>query len=286
MELLGVIGNPIAHSLSPVMHNAALAATGRQGVYLPFLVEHAELAQAVYGARALGFTGLNVTIPFKEHVLPYLTELTPEARRIQSVNTIAFIDDRIVGHTTDGIGFTAAAKSELDFDFSRKAVLVIGAGGAARAITAELLARQCRVYITNRTYQRAEAFRELAGSARLQLTAVPMHPEALQPIMGQVDVVINTTSVGMAKPSAQNPGRESRADVPIPAELLLPQHLVIDIIYNPKQTLFLRLAQEKGCRTQNGVGMLVWQAVKAWEFWWGIAPPVEPMYQAIEASLS
>ncbi|HHX01284.1 MAG TPA: shikimate dehydrogenase [Firmicutes bacterium] len=287
MELLGVIGNPIAHSLSPVMHNTALAAAGKKAVYLPFLVKHEELAQAIYGAQALGFTGLNVTIPFKEQVLPYLTELTPEAEVIKSVNTIAFIADRIVGHTTDGIGFIAAAKHELNFDFIRKTVLVIGAGGAARAIVAQLLAHQCRVYITNRTDHRARALLTLGDNAREQMTVVPMQLESLREIMDQVEVVINTTSVGMAKPAAPTSSNsQDQTQVPIPAELLLPQHLVIDIIYNPKQTLFLEMASQRGCRIQNGVGMLVWQAVKAWEFWWGITPPLDKMYQAVKASLS
>lgn len=120
MELLGVIGNPIAHSLSPAMHQAALKAAGKEGRYLAFLVEPEELGPAVYGAKALGFTGLNVTIPFKEQVLPYLDQLTPEAAAIQSVNTIAFSGGRIIGHSTDGAGFAAAAKHELGYDFPGK----------------------------------------------------------------------------------------------------------------------------------------------------------------------
>jgi len=278
MELLGVIGNPIAHSLSPVMHQAALAAAGKQGIYLAFLVKPEDLGQAVRGAKALGFTGLNVTIPFKQQVLPYLDALTPEAESIQSVNTIAFTGGRIVGHSTDGIGFAAAAEHELGYDFTGKTVLVIGAGGAARAIVAQLLSQQCRVYVTNRTEARAFTLLDLAGKDPARLTVVPMQPQNLESIMAQVDAVVNTTPVGMKQQAAQ-------PELPIPAELLLPQHLVIDIIYNPKQTLFLELARQKGCRTQNGVGMLVWQAVKAWEFWWGITPPAQVMYQAVEDAL-
>ncbi|HOB08305.1 MAG: shikimate dehydrogenase [Limnochordia bacterium] len=285
MELLGVIGNPIAHSLSPAMHQAALKAAGKEGRYLAFLVEPEELGPAVYGAKALGFTGLNVTIPFKEQVLPYLDQLTPEAAAIQSVNTIAFSGGRIIGHSTDGAGFAAAAKHELGYDFSGKTALVVGAGGAARAVVAQLLAEQCRVYITNRTEQRARALLALAGGDTERLAVVPMQRQNLEPIMGRVDVVINTTSVGMAKNKEAAAGHPAELELPIAAELLLPRHLVIDIIYNPKRTLFLETAEKKGCRVQNGVGMLVWQAVKAWEFWWGITPPVDVMYQAVEASL-
>ncbi len=277
MELLGVIGNPIGHSLSPVMHSAAFKAVGRSALYLPFLVEADQLSQAIYGAQALGFTGLNITVPYKEKVLPYLTELTDEAEAVQSVNTIKFTEDRIIGHSTDGEGFMAAAEYELGYDFRGKTVLIMGAGGAAKAVTAALLNKQCQVYITNRTLERAEQLVHSLNRFGTQLEVVPLNSAALEPVMDEIEVVVNTTSVGMA----QNLGQ-----TPLAPSLLAPHQLVIDIIYNPEKTQLLKAAEQIGCRVQNGVGMLVWQAVKAWEFWWGITPPAEIMYQAVKASLS
>lgn len=277
MELLGVIGNPIAHSLSPIMHTAAFQAVGMKGIYLPLLVEQEQLAQAIYGAQALGFAGLNVTVPYKEKVLPYLTDLTPQAQAVGSVNTIKFSRDRIIGHTTDGEGFTAAAADELGFDFQGKTAFVVGAGGAARAIAAALVEKECRIYLANRTQKRAEQLAAAVDAAGEQISVVPLEPVQLAPIMEQVEVVINTTSVGMT---------DSIEQTSIDPGLLKPQQLVIDIVYNPEKTRLLKEAEKLGCRIQNGVGMLVWQAVKAWEFWWGITPPADIMYKAVKASLS
>lgn len=277
MELLGVIGNPISHSLSPVMHEAALRATGKAGIYLPLLVEEKRLAQAIYGAQALGFTGLNVTVPFKEKVIPYLTSLTPEAQRIQSVNTISFQGDQIIGHSTDGPGFMRAVESELAIDFTGKTILVIGAGGAARAIVAELSKFPCRLVLVNRTLERATKLaHDLSGSSLAEFTVLPLIESVIKPVMGDVDVIINTTSVGMAATHTQTP---------ISPALLNLRHIVIDIIYNPQESQLLKVAKQRGCRVQNGVGMLVYQAVLAWDFWWGQTPPVDVMFEAIKASL-
>lgn len=277
MELLGVIGNPIGHSLSPVMHNKAFELSGKKAVYVPMLVKEDELEAAILGAKALGFLGLNVTVPFKEQVIPFLTELTPQARTIKSVNTIKFEGDQIIGHSTDGLGFEAALVQELSLGLTGKRILVVGAGGAARAIVHQILTHNCFVYLTNRTASRADQIlSELTKEQQAKAKFCPLDNDALREITPQVDIIINTTSVGMAKTLDQTP---------ISPELLETKHTVIDIIYNPGESLLLKKATEKGCQVQNGIGMLVWQAVKAWEFWWGIQPPVEQMYKTIKASL-
>ncbi len=277
MKLFGVIGNPISHSLSPIMHEAAFKALGKSCAYLPMLVEPNQLDAALKGAAALGFTGLNVTIPFKEQVIPYLTELTDGARAIGSVNTILFKDNQIIGHSTDGLGFQWAAKEELGLEFSNRRVLVIGAGGAARAIISQLLKLNCIVYVANRTFAKIErVIRDIAQNRANQIVPLELSTNKLAQVMHQISVVINTTSVGM---------QETKGQTPISADLLHSNQAVIDIIYNPKESLLLRLAKEKGCPTQNGVGMLVWQAAKSWEFWLGITPPIDVMYAAVKASL-
>lgn len=277
MELLGVIGNPISHSLSPKMHNAAFHAVGKQGIYIPLLVDENQLEQAINGAKALGFTGLNVTVPFKEKVIPYVTDLSEEAKAVRSVNTILFTQDAIIGHSTDGPGFEQAAKIELGLDFSGSNILLIGAGGAARGIANQLLKHDCTLYITNRTYSRAQKLvSDLVKNQGHEISIIKFAQNRLEQIIAAVDVIINTTSVGM---------KETIDQTPIPADLLHEKQTVIDIIYNPKESLLLKTAKEKGCRIQNGVGMLVWQAVKSWEFWWGVTPPSDVMYQAVKASL-
>lgn len=278
MELLGVIGNPISHSLSSVMHNQAFKKLGKEAIYVPMLVTTGKLKEAIAGAQALGFVGLNVTVPFKEQVIPYLTELTDQARATKSVNTIKFDGDQIIGHSTDGLGFEHALISELQMDLDKKNILLIGAGGAARAIVHQVLTHDCLLYIANRTVSRAEQIvNELSKAQSANVEVCSLDPSSLREIMDQIDIVVNTTSVGMEK---------TISETPIPLCLLEAKHTVIDIIYNPQESMLLKKARSKGCRVQNGIGMLVWQAAKAWEFWWGIHPPIDKMYETVKASLS
>ncbi len=276
MDVLGVIGNPIAHSLSPVMHNNAFSASRRDAIYVPLLVEDGDLSKALAGARALGFLGLNVTIPYKEKVIPYLTDLTEEAKQIGSVNTILFANQRSYGHTTDGPGFRHSMAAELSISPKGNRFLVLGAGGSARAIVHQLVKEDCYVTIANRTQERAEALvAELMPYAKGVLQAVGT--ENLASVARDANIIVNTTSAGM----------KATIDVsPIALDLLHKEHTVIDIIYNPQETVLLHTAKKLGCQVQNGVGMLVWQAAVAWDFWWQQQPPIEVMYQAVNHSLN
>lgn len=278
LELLGVIGNPISHSLSPVMHNSAFQAIKKTAVYVPMLVQEDNLSQAIQGAKALGFTGINVTVPFKEKVIPFLTQMTDDARIVGSVNTILFQGQEIIGHTTDGAGFQQAMEMEVGINPVGKSFLVLGAGGAARAIAHQLSKQDCQVYLTNRTLDRAQRLAsDLEATAIRKPIVIANQQQELAKAVQECQVIINTTSVGMEATKDQSP---------FPLDLLTQEHQVIDIIYNPAETLLLKTARELGCTVQNGVGMLVWQAVKAWEFWWGITPPVDVMYQALKNSLA
>lgn len=277
MELFGVIGNPISHSLSHVMHNAAFQDMNKDAIYVPMHVEEPDLAAAIYGARALGFTGINVTVPYKEQVVPYLTSLTPEASKTQSVNTVLFTNNEIIGHSTDGAGFAQAVVNELDIKLAGKRFLILGAGGAARAIIHQLAEENCQLIIANRTRHKAEQLaQEINPNFANQVQVISLEQADLAKATATSEIIVNTTSVGMEATIDQSP---------LPVELLLPQHSVVDIIYNPQESNLLAAARKLGCQTRNGVGMLVWQAVKAWEFWWNIKPDVDVMYAALNKSL-
>lgn len=276
MEILGVIGNPIDHSLSPEMHNSAFRAVGKRAMYVPLHVQESNIGAALLGAKALGFRGLNVTIPYKETIIPFLDDLTMEAREIGTVNTILFRENKMIGHTTDGPGFVEALQEGLDLKPTGTRFLIIGAGGSARAIVNQLLKDQCHVIIANRSDKRAQKLvadlnRYAKGTIRVLESLGSLHT-----VVDECDVIVNTTSVGM---------KATRNLTPFPIEQLCDHHKVVDIIYSPQRTVLLQAAEAKGLPNINGVGMLVGQAAKAWEFWWGESPPVEVMYNAVKCSL-
>ncbi|TDA67724.1 MAG: shikimate dehydrogenase [Clostridia bacterium] len=274
-KLLGVLGYPVEHSLSPAMHNAALAGLGLDVVYLPLPVRPADLGRAVRGMQALGFIGANVTIPHKEAALTLADELGAEARLIGAVNTLVFRGGKILGHNTDAAGFLLSLREEADFDPAGKTCLILGAGGAARAVAVALVQAGSRaVYIANRTRERAA---ELASGLQRDLgvpaRALSIEEGELAPVLEQADLVVQASPVGM------HPHRG--APPIIDPALLSPAALVYDLIYNPPETTFLRLAREKGCRTLNGLGMLVYQGAMAFKLWTGVSAPVAVMRAAI-----
>ncbi|MFZ3102810.1 MAG: shikimate dehydrogenase [Desulfitobacteriaceae bacterium] len=262
-----VIGDPIAHSLSPVMHQAGYKALGLSAQYLKFKVETQKLPEAIAGLRALGFSGCNITIPHKESVLCCVDELTPEAKRAGAVNTLKFTPEKIIGHNTDGLGFVRSIRGKLDKFEGRQAV-ILGAGGAARGIALTLAELGMNLLILNRTPEKAselvEDIRSVGGSA----SSGELRPGAWQK---SVDLLVQTTSVGLHGES-------------FPFELidLSPRALVVDVIFGSKVTPFLQKAQALGCHTLNGLGMLLYQGALAWEFWLGGLAPVEVMWAALQ----
>lgn len=261
-RLLGVIGYPIGHSLSPLMHNTAIRHLSLNQVYLPFEVHPDGLGTAVAGLKALGARGINVTIPHKEAVIQYVDELSEEARLVGAVNTLLFEEHRTFGHNTDGKGFLAALEEEgIDSPVGKVAV-VLGAGGAARAICVQLLlANAGRLVIANRTYARAVALaRSLSETiSGAQVDTVELTPLALRDAVCSAQLVINTTSVGMG----------GSGSPPLPWELIRPDHLVCDIVYRPLKTPLLRQAEARGCRTVGGLGMLIHQGNLSFNLWTG-----------------
>lgn len=267
--LYGVIGDPIRHSKSPVMLNRAFREAGINGAYGAFHVTPDRLGEAIAGIRALGFRGLNVTIPHKIEVMNYLDEIDEGARAIGAVNTIVNEGGRLIGHNTDGIGYVRSLKEEAEPDLAGKRIVVVGTGGAARGIV-WALAREnpAAIVLVNRTAERA---RELAAFFDPRLvTALPW--ESLREACADADVVINTTSVGMS------PNVDA---TPLDPQWLRPGAVASDLIYNPLTTTFLRKAAERGCRIHGGLGMFVYQGAYAFEYWTGQPAPAAAMRAAV-----
>jgi shikimate dehydrogenase len=271
-RLVGVIGWPVAHSMSPAMHNAAFASLGLDWRYLALPVEPERVGEAVRGLRALGFAGANVTVPHKQAVMAHLDRVSPAAQAIGAVNTIVIRDDRLLGDNTDWLGFLAALREE-GFEPEGRCCAVLGAGGAARAVVYALASAGATVTVYNRTAARAES---LVGGLSASLPGAPLHARpltALGEISNETELLVNTTSLGMWPETEASPW---------PAALPLPSHLAVcDLVYNPPQTLLLTQAQAAGARAIGGLGMLVHQGAAAFEMWTGHHPPTEVMRQAI-----
>ena len=267
---LGVIGDPIAHSKSPVMHEAALRESGIAGEYKALHITPDRLADMIAAVREDEYRGINITIPHKEHVMRYLDELSEDARRIGAVNTIVNEGGRLVGRNTDGIGYVRSLKEEAAAELAGRRIVVVGAGGAARGIIHALAAEAPeRIVLLNRTTERAEALaNEWKDLADILAFSSDRAAEALR----DADIVINTTSVGM------HPHLD---ETPLDPALLRGSEIVSDLIYNPLETKLLRLAREKGCRTHGGLGMFVYQGAYAFEYWTGTPAPIEAMRTAV-----
>ncbi|GAA0137815.1 shikimate dehydrogenase [Paenibacillus sp. YSY-4.3] len=274
--LFGVMGDPISQTKSPAMHSAALAAESLSGTYVPLHVKQERLGDAIKGIVALGYRGVNVTVPHKVDVMKYVDVLDEAAKHIGAVNTIVNEDGVLTGYNTDGIGYIRSLKEEAVSDLSGKHVLVIGCGGAARGIVYALLQEKPgRVLIANRTVAKAqELVDEWTHLGAISACSIEELAQILQE--NHIDIVINTTSVGMY-PKA--------GELPIPAELLSPHMVVSDLIYNPLKTELLVRAEAIGCRIHNGLGMFVYQGAYAFEYWTGRPAPIEAMRAAVLSSL-
>ena len=254
--------------MSPVMHNAAFKNEGIDYVYLPFRVKKEHLERAITGMRALNIRGLNVTIPHKVAVIPLLDKIDPLADKIGAINTIVNDSGVLKGYNTDATGFLRALQRQ-GIEPEGKSVVILGAGGAARAIAFMLAERGSRLVILNRTWHRAEACADrIIETTHGDVSALELNQENLETTLVGADIVVNTTSVGMS------PGVE---ETPIPATLLMPQLVVFDIVYNPIKTRLQQEAEKAGIAVIGGLDMLLWQGVLAFEMWTGQEAPAELM---------
>ena len=272
---LGLTGFPLEHSLSPKIHTAALQACQLDGEYSLFPVhphDRQALRDLLDRVRSRDLHGLNVTIPHKQTVIPYLDELTPTARSIGAVNTIYLSDDRLVGDNTDAPGFLADLKKFLDAEslsHSEVRTLVLGAGGSARAVVYALLHHGWSVTIAARRLEQAE---QIAGSFtayQLKITDVSLSDLDAS----KFTLVVNTTPIGMTPNTHQSPWP---AEVPFP-----PRAAIYDLVYNPRETKLVQEACARGLSATTGVGMLIEQAALAFEIWTGCEPPREALLRAV-----
>lgn len=269
-QLYGVIGCPIHHSLSPVMHNDAFQTLSIDAHYHAFHVEKEALPAAIEGMRALGIAGMNVTIPHKTAVIPLLDEVDDMAKRIGAVNTIVRENDCLIGYNTDGPGFVRALVEETNTTIQGKRILLIGAGGAARGIYFSLATAQAaQIDICNRTKEKAE---QLIEESDISVNGRAYSLTEAEARLSQYDIIINTTSVGLS------PNVDA---MPLSLDYLSERTIVSDIIYNPLETKWLKEARKKGAIVQNGVGMFVYQGALAFEKWTGVFPDVERMKQVV-----
>ena len=276
-RLLAVIGAPIAHSLSPIIQNAALHAAGLDYVYAALPVRADALASAVRGLYDAGIAGFNVTTPFKTAIIPLLDALSEDARRIQAVNTVVVEDGRLVGHNTDVAGFLAGF-AERGIALTGKNAVLIGAGGAARAALWGLLrSGVSSVVIGVRNASKGAA---LAADFAVDgdVRAVSFDDTAWIAACSDANLVVQTTPLGMTPHTAEMP--------PVDAAVINSSAVVYDLIYTPAETRFLREARARGCETINGETMLVAQGAEAFSLWTGIRPDVELMKRVLREELS
>ncbi len=269
-RLCGIIGDPIEHSMSPAMHNAAFKELGIDYVYLPFRVKKEDVGKAIAGMRALNIKGLNVTIPHKVAVLQFLDKLDPLAEKIGAVNTIVNDDGVLSGYNTDAAGFLQALL-EKGFEPERKRTVILGAGGASRAVSFILADRGAQLVILNRRLELDWAIELASRISQIfgkKVDALELNRENMARALDKADILVNATSVGMSPDTDQTP---------VNIELLRPDLVVYDIVYNPIKTKLLREAETAGAKTIPGVDMLVWQGVLAFEKWTGQKAPVELM---------
>ncbi|MBI4498432.1 MAG: shikimate dehydrogenase [Chloroflexi bacterium] len=289
MRYVGLLGYPLRHSLSAVFQQAALDALGLDLRYQPWEVPPEEVPAAVAALRGPDRLGMNVTIPYKETVIPLLDGLSRSAARIGAVNTIVRQGDALVGYNTDAPGFLRALRDDAGFAPAGRRALLLGAGGAARAVAFALLeAGAWSLVVTNRSPERASRLAaELAAVDRDEATGpggrtgvqvALWTPTALAQVLQGVDLVVNCTPIGM---------RHSDGEGQSPLEgVLLPSHvLYCDLVYNPEQTPFLWQAAAAGAATLGGLPMLIYQGAEAFRMWTGMAAPVEVMFAAARKAL-
>lgn len=273
-RLAAVVANPIKHSISPFIHNSAFEATNTNGVYLAWEVDAAELAETVANIRRYQMYGINLSMPYKEQVIPYLDQLSEEACLIGAVNTVVNREGTLIGYNTDGKGFF---KSLPSFKISKKRLVLLGAGGAAKAILAQAIldgVSQISVFVRSSSMEKTRSYLEKIQNAtgfRVDLFALE-DVQNLQDSITQADLLVNGTNVGMDGSSQ-----------PIPTSIVLPEKLLVaDVIYQPFETPFLKWARNQGNQSINGLGMLLYQAAEAFELWTGKEMPTDQIWELLK----
>lgn len=276
-RVFGIIGWPVNHSLSPVFQNAAFEYLGLDCCYVPFPVHPDRLDASIRAIPALNIAGLNVTVPHKESVISCLSALSAEAKIIGAVNTIQVTGEGLIGHNTDGLGFMASLHESGESVIGRS-IMIVGAGGAARAVVLSLAEGGAgAIVIANRTISKAESIKKSVQEhfPSVRVEVIGMEPADLKVVFSSVDMIVNTTSIGL----------KSGDPSPVPKEFLHKDLFVCDLIYNPPDTELVRYAKELCRGHMNGTGMLINQGAASFKLWTGIEPPVHVMRQALQDAL-
>jgi shikimate dehydrogenase len=275
-QICALIGDPVEHSLSPHIQNAAFKHLNLNFVYVAFKVTKKNVEKALDGARALGIKGLNVTMPLKTAVIPHLDQLTPEAEKIGAVNTILNDNGKLIGYNTDGLGALKALKANGQ-NPAGKNILILGAGGAARAIAFTLCKEANAVVILNRTLEKAKT---LAEELNKTLGKTVRHGRLDEKTLGKevksADILVNATSLGMSP---------YENETPVNMKLLHRNLTVFDLVYNPPETKLLKEAKAVGAKTVDGLSMLVYQGALSFEIWTGKKAPIDVMMKACREGL-
>lgn len=266
-QLVGVFGSPITHTASPAMHNAAFAALNMNWVYIAAHVEPVHLRNALIGIRDMNFRGVNLTVPHKILALDLMDEIDPEARQLGAVNTVVVADGRLVGHNTDGYGFTKAIQEDFNLTLAGKRIVILGAGGAGRALAVQCLREgAAAVIVANRTPGKTTG---------IPCQSIPLEPATVADALCQADLLVNATSVGLKDDDTLG----------LPASAFRRELCVYDTIYRPAETQLLRQAAAAGARTSNGLSMLLHQGARSFEIWTGRKPPLAVMRRALRAAV-
>jgi len=269
-KICALIGDPVEHTMSPAIHNAAFSEMGLDYVYVAFGVKADEVPAAINSMKALNIRGMSVTMPHKVAVLKLLDKLDPLAEKIGAVNTVVNDDGILTGYNTDATGFLQAML-ERGIEPKGKNITVLGAGGASKAVSFILSDRGANLVILNRLQEfdwAVELARKISQTFSKNVEALELNRDNLVKTLGKTDILVNATSVGMS-PDID--------ETPVPSELLKPGLIVYDIIYNPVKTKLLKDGEAAGAEIISGVDMLVWQGVHAFEKWTGLKPPFDVM---------
>lgn len=272
-RMAAVLARPIKHSLSPLIHNLAFEMTGVNGVYLAWDIGEGDLAESLENLRRYHMFGLNVSMPYKERVIPYLDSLDPVAQQIGAVNTIVREGEALIGYNTDGLGFWRSLSDLAGFDNRRKTILVIGTGATARAIMTQAALQGVKEIIafTKSKYleQSQERLASMSCQSELSLSVLPLEDDVqLMEALSRSDILVNASSLGM-----------NGLSLPVPYDFKFPFGLLVaDVIYQPFETPLLALARQEGLKTINGLGMLLYQAAESFRLWTGYEMPTAKIW--------
>lgn len=277
-KMIGLLGYPLGHSFSSLMHNSVFEQRSLNKIYIPIEVLPENLETVVRGISKMNFDGFNVTIPHKIKIMKYLDEIDEYAKCIGAVNTVTIKNGVLKGYNTDGIGFLRSYEEITETKVEGKNVFVLGSGGASRAISMTLaLNKANKIYICNRTHEKAVALvNDINNQAGECSIAVPMEYEEMEKAIKDSDILINATSIGMYPNVDKSP---------ISKNLLNKKLIVYDAVYNPKKTKLLLDAEEIGCKTVMGLSMLIYQGSEAFELWTNSKAPVDLMFKVVEEGL-